>query len=517
MKRQPIVHPLLLALFPILSLGAHNIDELTLGDLYAPLGIVLLAAGGLWGLLGLLLRDARRAALLTSALLLWVFSYGHVAEALRGLHLPAGAFFAGWLLLGMLISVPLVRTRRSLVEVTGIVNVVAAALLLLPVLTIGRVEYARWTSLQRETRAQTTVAGKAAVRPNIYYIILDGYARADVLREVYGADNRAFLDHLRRRGFVIADDSHSNYSQTLLSLSSSLNMTYLDAVAREMTAAGHDRHALKRMIADSAVLRTLQAQGYTTMAFATGYEGTNLREADIFLDETSSLTALNTVILGTTPVAYIIARMRGSKIDPYQQHRRAVLTALDHLPRTARLTPPVFVFAHIISPHPPFIFDAHGRSITPDRGYALADASDFAASGGSPAEYIRDYRAQHAFITRKAQQAIDGILAQSRRPTVIIVQSDHGPGAQLTWEQPTAAALRERMSILNAYYLPRDAGLTIPPDITPVNSFRLIFNRYFDARLPLLPNESYYSPSRRPYALQRVTALVRGGNLFGVF
>ena len=34
----------------------------------------------------------------------------------------------------------------------------------------------------------------------------------------------------------------------------------------------------------------------------------------------------------------------------------------------------------------------------------------------------------------------------------------------------------------------------IPDDITPVNLFRIVFNEYFDARLPMLEN-AYYSPS----------------------
>jgi hypothetical protein len=68
--------------------------------------------------------------------------------------------------------------------------------------------------------------------PDIYYIILDGHARSDILAELYGYDNNWFVDSLRQRGFYVADRSRTNYAQTYLSLASTLNMTYLDSLAQ---------------------------------------------------------------------------------------------------------------------------------------------------------------------------------------------------------------------------------------------------------------------------------------------
>ncbi len=66
-------------------------------------------------------------------------------------------------------------------------------------------------------------------KPDIYYIILDGYGRGDVLKSVYGFDNEKFYNELENRGFFIARKSNANYAQTtLFSLASSLNMEYLE-------------------------------------------------------------------------------------------------------------------------------------------------------------------------------------------------------------------------------------------------------------------------------------------------
>jgi hypothetical protein len=50
--------------------------------------------------------------------------------------------------------------------------------------------------------------------PDIYYIIVDGYARADVLREYYEFDNSEFLNGLEKRGFTVNDSSRANYYWT---------------------------------------------------------------------------------------------------------------------------------------------------------------------------------------------------------------------------------------------------------------------------------------------------------------
>ena len=50
-----------------------------------------------------------------------------------------------------------------------------------------------------------------------------------------------------------------------------------------------------------------------------------------------------------------------------------------------------------------------------------------------------------------------------------------------------------RMSILNAYYVNAETKTSLYATITPVNSFRIIFNHYFGYNLPLLEDTSYYS------------------------
>jgi hypothetical protein len=87
---------------------------------------------------------------------------------------------------------------------------------------------------------------------------------------------------------------------------------------------------------------------------------------------------------------------------------------------------------------------------------------------------------------------IDDILSNSTTPPIIVLQADHGPGMFTNFSSESATCIHERFSILGAYYLPGLDSSVLPPDITPVNIFRIILNQYFRANLPLLENAFYY-------------------------
>ena len=98
--------------------------------------------------------------------------------------------------------------------------------------------------------------------------------RADLMKESYGYDIEPFYAQLRKRGFVIPAKSMSNYSQTCMSLSSALNLDYIDDWIREVGEDSQDRSGLRRMLVNSLVWQLLKTYGYQQIAFATGYTAT---------------------------------------------------------------------------------------------------------------------------------------------------------------------------------------------------------------------------------------------------
>jgi hypothetical protein len=163
-------------------------------------------------------------------------------------------------------------------------------------------------------------------------------------------------------------------------------------------------------------------------------------------------------------------------VEERDARRMRVLSALDKLKSIPDKPGHQFVFAHLVIPHPPYSFGPNGEAIS--------------FNDGAPVEErIKAYTDQVLFINHEILEVVDAILSKSEPPPVIIIQGDHGPLPDIAFSGD------EKMPILNAYYLPgTEAQKNLYPSITPVNTFRVILNSYFDQNLPLLNDVSYYAP-----------------------
>ena len=340
-----------------------------------------------------------------------------------------------------------------------------------------------------------------AATPDIYYIILDGYGRADVLQTLFDFDNSGFLNALEQRGFIVASDSRSNYHRTLLSLSSSLNMQYLDTMSSAMGDSN-----LWWPVADavqhSEVRRILEEHGYKTVFFSNNGDYSDIRDGNYYeAPFPIQLNIFNSRFLGLTNLR-LLAEIDSLGISDlsYDTHRRIVLHNFERLPEIAAIGGPKYVFTHIIAPHPPYVFDRAGNPVDPPYGFSLSDQMT-----SDPTQARIGYIGQLEYINRRVLLAIDGILANSASQPIIIIQGDHGPGTQTNYDSLEDTCLFERYSIFNAYYLPGIEKNSVLPDLSPVNSFRLVFNTYFNGSLDLLPNRQYFSTSAHFFEFTEVT------------
>jgi len=281
--RPCVIHPLLFAVHPIVSLYAHNLTEASLGVVVLPIAVSVGLAGLVWCLGARLLRSWARAGVIVTAVWVAFFSYGHAYSlvetariTLLGLVIGTNKFLAPVFFLGLSGVVFLVvRHKGDAGGVTRVLNLVGACLLAWPSLMIGTHAMAGSSgSSDASSVGPTTDAGIHRVGtdrlPNIYYIVLDAYARADVLRDIYGHDNRPFLRHLRDRGFYVAQRSRSNYCRTFLSLTSSLNMQHVADLGVPVGPELSDRKPVIARLQDNLVFRRLRERGYKIASFATG-------------------------------------------------------------------------------------------------------------------------------------------------------------------------------------------------------------------------------------------------------
>jgi hypothetical protein len=337
------------------------------------------------------------------------------------------------------------------------------------------------------------------IRPDIYLIILDGYGRADALKEVYGVDTGGFLESLESKGFYIADQSHSNYIQTVYSIPSTLNFRYMDPMPAE--ESGYEY--FPALVANNQAMALLRQCGYKMVTFNTGFTFTNYPEADVYFSLGSGLNEYEELFLASTPLDGLVEKVLVKPPDRgYDAHRARVQYTFEKLAELPRRSGPKFVYAHIISPHPPFVFDAEGNPVQPNRSYSIGDGDDYR---GTWKEYRSGYAQQVQYVNKLLDETLSSIISRSASPPVIIIQGDHGPGGLLVWKSPDLTCLWSRTAILNAYYLPDSGSRDLFPDITPVNSLRVVLNTYFKANLPLLPGETYFTSHKPGGAFVDVT------------
>jgi hypothetical protein len=334
----------------------------------------------------------------------------------------------------------------------------------------------------RPTSPSSTVSAEPGdpTRPDIYYIILDGYARADVLREVYGYDNQSFLDALAGRGFYVASRARSNYSQTRLSLPSSLSLDYLPSIPPQASYDVHHQR-LRVLRKKSRVVARLRQLGYRYR-----YVGSMYHPVDAAADEElfpsggdgSYLRAfISTTIL---ELAHGGLRLFDHFPDPVEVNEYQ----FSHIGQPKSDLGPLYTFAHVACPHAPFVYDRHGP---------LAEAVD---EEDAEADH---YVEQLQYLNDRVLELIDRIDRTSGPDSVVLLQADHGSSLLGMPQDPSRAQLFERMSILSAYRVPESVRRNLYPTVTPVNSFRLLFAGLFGDDLPVLDDRSLYSAYDAPF------------------
>lgn len=505
MKRYPF-HVILFALSPIAFLYTRNIFETRLGAIIVPsIAMICISAIG-WWLLSIVIKNRQKAGLAMSLLILLCFSYGHVVFALLGQHLfgfniGQPKYILGVLGLIFIIGLlSIIKMRQGYEALTYLANISALSLIMISVTTgIYRISFQTRTGLATSLPEIKSIVPENP--PDIYYIIVDGYGRADILEEVYNHDNSEFTEFLRQKGFFVADKSRSNYCRTSFSLPSSLNMTHLDDMARTMGPRSNDRSALLRMIRHNRVMNILKSIGYKTVSFASGIESTEITNVDHYMSGLWGLSEFENILLITTPFPKVLGKL----FSQYDAHRKRLSYTLENLPKTPDDGSPRFVFAHLMAPHPPFVFDENGNELKNPRSFSFADGSHFCEAGGTREEYQRNYPRYMKWLNRELRKTINALLADPADQPVIILQGDHGPGSEVVWSDVETSNVAERISILNAYYLPGRECDGLYDGITPVNSFRIIFNCYFETDFELLEDKSFFSLWDTPFDLIDVT------------
>lgn len=507
-------HPLLFALYPVLSLYSLNTALIPISDVPVPALVVIAGTAIFWLVLALLLRSVTRAAVGASIAVVSLFTNGHIwnlavkSDMLRHFFYNRDGMFQYWTGVVILAVVAACWKWKREEQIMAAMNIGGIVLAGFPVLSIALSLTSAWLGTGIKSVGSVSAKLDTSVRPDIYYIILDGYGRTDALERVIGVSNTWFVNALKDRGFFIADNARSNYCETELSLASSLNLDYLPKLIPNMRADWEDRKVLDSLIDRNGVSKYLRKLGYRYEAMTSGFPAVHPSSADVWVQDSRGASLFAGVLISETP--FWSSEGLGG-MSQFTARRILLRSALANAAKTTvGVMQPKFVFVHVLAPHPPFVFGPNGEAIRPKlMGFSIVDGSHFYDNGGTPAEYTRGYAGQVTYISKLVLDTVDQILKKPGTRPVIILQGDHGSKLKLDQELLEKTDVNECFPNLNAFLVPPKVRGLLYDGITPVNSFRLIFNGLFGDEFPRLPDRSYYSSWTLPFRFTEVTARIK--------
>jgi hypothetical protein len=490
-------YPYLVALIFPLNLALSNVKELPgLTAAAMVFGFVLLMTAVLNGIGRLLVSDPDRRALMVSVILLFILGYGHVDvgifhENVFSTTLIPSLFFG--------VVVPLLwfswRMKNPerighAVQTMAMVFIAMQVLMALPSLISQSVQAAGELTNGRKAAEVTAQPVDASMKkPDVYLIVFDAYARGDMLKQYNQLDNTEFLDTLKSRGFHVSDKARSNYMYTRLSLSSFLNMRYLD---EEVAGFGPNppRGAINPLLREFEVARRLKRLGYTYRHIG-GYW---------HVTRSSPIADQNVSYLPEFIEEFAFVFLEGTVLHPFLKALPGYgdwfkpgvvhMEQFKNIPKPEGQRGPVFTFAHVLAPHSPYVFDRNG----------IKSAETSLTKWERPLEYAEQVR----YINKQILKIVDEIDRVSGKDAIIVMNGDHGARSQGQLGG-TPEQNREQMAVFAAYRVPEAARAKIYPGMSLVNNFRVVFSEVFGATdLPLLEDRTFYSDPDRIYDLEEI-------------
>jgi hypothetical protein len=448
-------------------------------------------------------------ALITLVFTVLFFGFGHLIN-LIGRHFDVIQAIPGWLAIWSLFVFArtwfLLAKHRVEVKVWhGPLTWACLTLLLFQCVHLWRIR----SGMQQPVAVASTVEVKSERRavadssvPNIYVVVLDAYARSDVLRGLFAYDNRWFIQGLEERGFQVGKLSTSNYFLSVQSMSSCFNMDYIQEESKGVPLDSVDLMPLNRIINQHRSRSLLKPLGYRYVATSVLFPPLEAVQADVFVTNPFDHASLFDNLVTTTLLRALV--------KDHEKYRNFVLRNLRGVPDLGIKYHPMLLYSHITLPHPPFVFDQEGKPLRKKYPISFTDGDDLIKSGISLEDYKTHYVGQLEFTSRETLKMLSRILEEDQSDPYIILMGDHG--ARLLYGKDTEDP-EELLSACANLLAVRVTGSGSVPDqalTCPINLMRYILSKSTGTDLPYLESKVYFTHASAPYVFKDVTEKVRG-------
>ena len=488
-KEFSLIHTVLFGIFPGIVLYSVNRSSVPFEGFILPILVVVFFAIVFWLILRFVLKNSKKAGFIVSSFFFIFLMFFHIVNAISEnevISLTQTHFMIIALIIFGASTYYFVRTKRKLDNATKITNAVAISLVVIVIINIGFFQWeinSSLTALGSPKEGITVFANENP--PDVYYFMLDGYSNPLTAKKFLGYDDQDFIKFLTEKGFYIPSQyTYSNYLWTTFSVPAILNMNYVDQVVEGYEQTKPPKWILYEMVDRNEVMNNFKSMGYNVINFDSGWWATKVvKNADENLCSTYVIDyTLLEQIKDTTllPSIKMVDDFITNEIN--SQKRKQIWCEIDQVKEIReRFDGPLFVFTHIVAPHSPYVFDANG-----DPPEKLVPRVAVGAFSALVEERKQGYLGQMEFIGNEMEKIIEDLLFDTEHEKIIIIQSDHG--VRIVPEGSTDEESKViRMGNFNAFYFPgKSAEEQFSGHFTNVNTFRIIFNTYFNGNYEIL-------------------------------
>ena len=505
----------ILPIYPLLNLYNINKNEMLITQLLLPITAVLILSYLTYLGLSFLLKNKEKSTLITTVGFLTFFTYGPITRFFAGLftkNYTSSYYTYLSLLTGIIILiayvtfvVKIVRSKRSFFDINNAIAIGTGLLLIsfISSVTAHHIfnRHSSDTTILHQTHPSSQAISTVPM-PNVYHIILDGYGHSETLQKHYNFDNSEFESKLKKIGFWIPTKSHNNYSTTPLSITSTLDMSHLTHITERLPKGSTDQTLLRKMFNSAKGIQQFKSRGYryyhihSTVNF-TKYNTLatkHLRTAD---SKVAQFEELNQIVTQETPLYHIIQLIRKTIGRTFWSSgfRQRNLNIFTQLHTVSEMEGPFIVFAHFLSPHPPYLFGPNGEDIE--------GTIDNNQLKGSIWNQKKEYIGQTIYLNKRLLSLVEDILSKkTSTPPIILIHSDHGPDS---------FGIEARMTNFIAMYNPY-LNRPYPKSISNVNLYPLMIQSVFQDSSHFIENAIYNSSYEAPYNFKDISHLFSKDN-----
>jgi len=443
-----------------------------------------------------LIKNVNKCALVNTLLSFLLLFYGilkdFIANSLHLAMLAKHRFILPVLLIVCLLLIRYILKRTSFATTNLFLNILLLSFISLDLFSFflpATHQTGSDNSLVSANIAEVAMPQRADARPDVYFLLFDCYPGLQYIQDYLHYDNSAMEKELKSRKFKILQNPRCNYNRTPFSMASELNFAHLNGLKNSNSVTPLDYTRALATIKRSLVPTMFERQGYRFYNLSIFEIGA---QPPIFLERFLSMSAIDMLLFNTCPgrikadIGWKYLHQRADYHDPGKLQvgsinelkfsnyatREFTRTATDSVVTLAgQVSPsPKFVYAHLMMPHAPYFYDESGRANQPDSILPLAT------------HYNTRFFLQYLRYTNKVMlRLVDSILAASAGKAVIIVQSDHG-SIDFEGVPPIPALTFQNIS---SFYFPDQAYSNLYDSLTNINTFPVLFNKYFKTAIPL--------------------------------